>query len=223
MKFSDVKTLEHILKEYSYNSSGPPQPSGNQKHGQTAKAIAQVKKQQQAQQQPAIQPPSNDKVVINPQAAQPVKKKPGHQLKRNEVIRDLESGQPLGVVISPKGQGQYKDKVTIQASNGQIINVDPQLEFSVDVTESSKYRKKFKLKRKIKKLARKGLKEANQELFEINFNRREIATEALDAPIKCGFEAETFWYNVESSSPDEVDGMSVSDIEYEFGDLPDKV
>jgi len=221
MKFSDVKTLEHILKEYSYNSSGPPQPSGNQKHGQTAKAIAQVKKQQQAQQQPAIQPPSNDKVVINPQAAQPVKKKPGHQLKRNEVIRDLESGQPLGVVISPKGQGQYKDKVTIQASNGQIINVDPQLEFSVDVTESSKYRKKFKLKRKIKKLARKGLKEANQELFEINFNRREIATEALDAPIKCGFEAETFWYNVESSSPDEVDGMSVSDIEYEFGDLPD--
>ena len=222
MKFSDVKTLEHILKEYSYNSSGPPLPSGNQKHGQVAKAVGQVKKQQQVQQQPTIQPPSNDKVVINPQAAQPVKKKPGHQLKRNEVIRDLESGQPLGVVISPKGQGEFKDKVTVQASNGQIINVDPQLEFSVDVTESSKYRKKFKLKRKIKKLARKRLKEADQELFEINFNRKSVASEALDAPIKCGFEAETFWYGVESNSSDDVDGMTIGDIEYEFGDLPDQ-
>ena len=57
MKFSDVKTLEHILKEYSYNSSGPPIPSGNQKHGQTAKAVDQVKKQQQVQQQPTVQPP----------------------------------------------------------------------------------------------------------------------------------------------------------------------
>ena len=37
MKFSDVKTLEHFLKEYSYNSSGKPEPSGQQPIGQNAK------------------------------------------------------------------------------------------------------------------------------------------------------------------------------------------
>ena len=33
MKFTDVKTLEHLLKEYSYKSSGKPTPSGDQNNG----------------------------------------------------------------------------------------------------------------------------------------------------------------------------------------------
>ena len=59
------------------------------------------------------------------------------------------------------------------------------------------------LKGKIKKLSRKRLKEAPAELFEINFNRKDIAKEGLDAPVKCGFEAESFFFNVDgySSSP----------------------
>ena len=66
------------------------------------------------------------------------------------------------------------------------------------------------------------LKEADPKLFEINFNRKEIAREGLDAPVRCGFEAETFFYNVEDrGSSDDVDNMSVSDVEYEHGDLPD--
>ena len=66
------------------------------------------------------------------------------------------------------------------------------------------------------------LKEADPKLFEINFNRKEIAQQGLDAPVKCGFEAETFFYSVEDgSSSDDVDNMSISDVEYEHGDLPD--
>ena len=66
------------------------------------------------------------------------------------------------------------------------------------------------------------LKEADPKLFEINFNKKEIAREGLDAPVKCGFEAETFFYSVDDSrASDDVDNMSVSDVEYEFGDLPD--
>ena len=79
------------------------------------------------------------------------------------------------------------------------------------------------LKGKIKKLSRKRLKEADPKLFEINFNKKEIATQGLDAPVKCGFEAETFFYSVDSSSGSNVDDMSISDIEYEYGDMPDQV
>ena len=74
---------------------------------------------------------------------------------------------------------------------------------------------------KIKKRS-KLLKEADPKLFEINFNKKEIAQQGLDAPVRCGFEAETFFYSVEDSrASDDVDNMSVSDVEYEFGDLPD--
>ena len=67
------------------------------------------------------------------------------------------------------------------------------------------------------------LKEADPKLFEINFNRKEIAKTAFDAPVKCGFEAETFFYSVDSrGGNDDIDNMSIGDIEYEFGDLPDQ-
>ena len=45
----------------------------------------------------------------------------------------------------------------------------------------------------------------------------------MELPIKCGFEAETFFYSVDSrGASDDVDNMSISDIEYEYGDLPDQ-
>ena len=85
-----------------------------------------------------------------------------------------------------------------------------------------KKRKIKKLKSILKKINRKRLKEADPKLFEINFNRQSVAKEALDAPVRCGFEAETFFYNAEGrSASDDVDNMSISDVEYEFGDLPD--
>ena len=44
MKFTDIKTLEHLLKEYSYNSSGAPEKSGDQGHGTNAKSIVSIAK-----------------------------------------------------------------------------------------------------------------------------------------------------------------------------------
>ena len=70
-------------------------------------------------------------------------------------------------------------------------------------------------------MSRRKLKEADPKLFEINFNRKEVAQQGLEAPVKCGFEAETFFYNVTESSTDHIDDMSLSDVEYEYGDVPD--
>ena len=61
------------------------------------------------------------------------------------------------------------------------------------------------------------LQEANPQLFEINFNKKEIAKEALDLPIRCGFEAETLWRDLDSSSgSDDIDNLSYSEVEDEI-------
>ena len=91
-------------------------------------------------------------------------------------------------------------------------------------TLAKKILKKLTSKTPLKKLRKRSklLQEADPKLFEINFNKKTIAQDGLNAPIKCGFEAETFWFNAENSgASDDVDNMSVSDVEYEFGDLPD--
>ena len=98
----------------------------------------------------------------------------------------------------------------------------------MDIDESTlakKILKKLTGKKNLTKFKKRSklLKEANPALFEINFNKKEIAQQGLDAPVRCGFEAETFFYNVDDrGSSDDVDNMSVSDVEYEHGDLPDQ-
>ena len=57
------------------------------------------------------------------------------------------------------------------------------------------------------------LREADPKLFEINFNTKEIAAEALDLPIRCGFEAETCWDGHQSSSGTYVDDMGWDEVE----------
>ena len=69
---------------------------------------------------------------------------------------------------------------------------------------------------KIKKRSR-LLKEAEPKLFEINFNKKEIAKEALDLPIRCGFEAESLWSDLDSSGgSDDIDNLSWSEVEDEI-------
>ena len=202
---------------------GAPQPQEYGKAGAVAKAT-QAKKQQQSIVNKQSQSPTTSQapVKVNPNVAQPVDKKFGNQLRKNEVIRDVKSGAPLGIVVSPFGQGDVKDKVVVQAADGNIVALNPQTEYTVDVYESRLLKKRNSLRGRIKKLSRTRLKEAKPELFEINFNKKEIAVEALDAPVNCGFEAETFFYAIDDNRPsDDVDNMSVSDVEYEFGDLPD--
>jgi hypothetical protein len=206
MKFTDVKTLEHFLKEYSYNSSGKPTPSGQQSIGQNAKA--------------------DDKDSITPQI-QPI---PIKNIKKDTAVVD-KKGNELGTVVSTVGNLPAKDSVVVQDKNKKLQVLDKDTQVDVASMEESKLsklakrkNKKLQIKKigsKLKKLSRKRLKEADPKLFEINFNRKEVATEALDMPVKCGFEAETFFYSVNDSRTN-VDDMSIGDIEYEFGDLPDQ-
>jgi len=202
MKFTDVKTLEHFLKEYSYKSSGKPTPSGEQMIGQ------------------------NDKDSITPKGDKKLIK----DVEKNSSVTDLE-GNELGTVVSTVGNLPAKDSVAVQGKNKKIQVIDKDTEVNVDNMGESKLSKLAKRKNKkqqikkigskLKKLARRRLKEQPAELFEINFNTKEIATAGLDAPVKCGFEAETFFFSVESNGSSGVDDMSIEDIEYTYGDLPD--
>ena len=74
-----------------------------------------------------------------------------------------------------------------------------------------------KEKGKVKRLARLGLQEAPEKLFEINFNRKEVIKNSLEAPIRCGWEAETIWTDLEEGGTDDVDNMTLSQIDDEFG------
>ena len=204
MKFTDVKTLEHLLKEYSYNSSGKPTPSGEQKMGGTEKNTGA------------------EFATVNI-----------GDVDNDTKIKDL-NGDPLGTVVSPVGKFPDKNNVVVQTDNDQLQVIDDGTQVDIDSDDkknesklsklAKRKNKKHQIKKirsKLKKLARRRLKEQPAELFEINFNKKEIAIGSLDLPVKCGFEAETFFYSVDNSSSSDVDEMSVSDIEYEYGDLPD--
>ena len=71
-------------------------------------------------------------------------------------------------------------------------------------------------KRKVKQLAKLNLKEAPEKLFEINFNRKETINSSLDAQIRCGWEAETLWENIEGGT-DDVDNLTLSEIDDQYG------
>ena len=207
MKFTDVKTLEHFLKEYSYKSSGKPTPSGDQTMGASKKDSGE------------------EFATVNIS-----------DVDNNTKVKDL-NGEPLGTVVSKVGKLPAKDSVVVQTDDDKTQVIDPNTQVDIDSDAKKNESKLSKLAKrknkkqqikkigsKLKKLARRRLKEQPEELFEINFNTKEIATAGLDAPVKCGFEAETFFYSVESGSGrKDVDEMSISDIEYEYGDMPDQV
>ena len=261
MKFKEVKTLEHLLKqlkEYatpvgdqSTNNTGIGSNAKSQGRisqsiggaGNMAKSIAknmvrgQDSKATQKIKSIAGNVQGTATSIANPgTAGQPssfVSAK-AKDLQKDTEIFDKE-GKALGTVDSPLGDDNFGgvDAVAIKNSKGEYEIKQPDDEMFISQTNEGKLsklakskNKKLKLRKlkgKIKKLSRKRLKEADPKLFEINFNQTSIAKEALDAPVKCGFEAETFFYSVDSSSAsDDVDNMSISDIEYEYGDLPDQ-
>ena len=123
---------------------------------------------------------------------------------------------------------QLSKAMQTPALRNQLANILKKAN-DMDIDESTlakKILKKLTGKKTLTKFKKRSklLKEADPKLFEINFNKKEIAIEALDAPVKCGFEAETFFYSVDGrSASDDIDNMSIEDIEYEFGDLPDQV
>ena len=123
---------------------------------------------------------------------------------------------------------QFTKAMQTPALRNQLANILKKAN-DMDIDESTlakKILKKLTSKKTLTKFKKRSklLKEADPKLFEINFNKKEIAIEALDAPVKCGFEAETFFYSVDGRrASDDIDNMSISDIEYEYGDMPDQV
>ena len=150
MKFKDVKTLEHLLKEYSYKSSGKPTPSGQQSIGQDAK--------------------KDDEDSITPES-QPI---PIKDIKKDSNVIDKE-GNELGTVVSTVGNLPAKDSVVVQDKNKKLQVIDKDTEVDIANMEESKLskiakrkNKKLQIKKrgsKLKKLTRRRLKEQPSELF----------------------------------------------------------
>jgi len=269
MKFKQVKTIKHLLKEYGASSSGSPTPVGQQGMGSMAKQVGKslskkvgatagaardmAKDMVKGQDSKTTQrfksimnrgiSPTMAKKTVSPTVGgvasaniqDPVIKTQAGQVEKGAQIYD-QYGNYAGKIDSPLGDDSAggADAIAILNKQNEYEIKDPKDEVFVANPKANEGKlskiakrkgKKIKiknLKNKIKKLSRKGLSESEQDLFEINFNQRSVEEEALNAKIKCGFEAETFFYNVDKySQSDDVDNMSISDIEYEFGDLPD--
>ena len=239
MKFTDVRTLESVLAEYGM-SSGASTPTSQQKTGATAKANAKPT----TTKAPAKVDKGSPTVTpgLDVKDAEPEKVEPTYtKSKAKDIEVDAEyhndKGEVAGKVVSKVGNNPNPDKVVIQDPKGEYQLVDPDEEVQVlnasklsklsKSTASSfnikKHSKKrlAKLKTNMKKLVRKfKLREQGPEaIFEINFNRKNVAKSALTSPIKCGFEAETVFQDVQDRGDDEEDWL----YEYNWYDIEEMV
>lgn len=237
MKFTDVRTLESVLAEYGM-SSGASTPTSQQKTGATAKANAKPT----TTKAPAKVDKGSPTVTpgLDVKDAEPEKVEPTYtKSKAKDIEVDAEyhndKGEVAGKVVSKVGNKPNPDKVVIQDPKGEYQLVDPDEEVQVlnasklsklsKSTASSfnikKHSKKrlAKLKTNMKKLVRKfKLREQGPEpIFEINFNRKNVAKSALTSSIKCGFEAETVFQDVADRGSDDGDWL----YEYNWYDIED--
>ena len=232
MKFKDVRTIETILAEYGMKQ-GASTPTSQQQTGATAKATATAKSPTTQTKTPTKDlgsPTLGDKIPEpkEPQTPQPLAKK-ASELEVDAEYKD-DKGEVAGKVVSKIGDNPQPDKVVIQDPKGEYQIVDPDQEVFIDgELEEGKIAKKVHkkalnklkphLKRgksKVKKLARLNLHEAQQRLFEINFRKKEVINSSLDAQIRCGWEAESLWEDLEEQS-DDVDNMSIQEVDDNFG------
>lgn len=232
MKSKDFRTVKSVLKEYGM-TSGVSTPVGQQSSGASAKANKVSKSPSQAKSpSPTMQgnvSPSTKKLQRQQQAKiDPFNKVDAGEQELDTVLKDKE-GNEVGTVVSRVGDKPNADAIVIKDPNDQFRVVDPDEEMFVDnpdyVEEKSKLLSKDKkaglLKRKIKKLTRRNKlrEQGTEQLFEINFNQKSIAQEALKLPIKCGFEAETSWEGIYGSGDDDGDWL----YEYNWYDIEDMV
>jgi len=230
MKFKDVRTIESILTEYGMKP-GSSTPTSQQSTGANAKAnkpSPTVDKKTPPQKDLGSPTTTPGLDVKEPEQEQPQ----FTPIKTGELEVDAEykdeKGEVLGKVVSKVGDKPQPDKVVVQDKKGEYQLLDPKDEVFVDLEENKKVRKLSQKstnrlsslvkdgRKKIKKLAKLGLKEADEKLFEINFNRKEVVNSSLDAQIRCGWEAETVWENIEGDT-DDVDNLSLSEVDDQYG------
>ena len=233
MKFTDVKTLEHLLKEYGGSAVGGGGHGANAKANKITKTtsiasgpdvskgsptVNGTPQKDNEPKEPMVQPVQAKDLTVDPKNKNPMMVSMQGKKEPLEVLSPVDDGEnPEALVVKDK-----KGKVFAIAKDQEVIEI-PEGKLSKIAKRKGKKLKIKDLKGKIKKLSKKRLKEADPKLFEINFNRKTLAKEAFDAPVKCGFEAETFFFSVEDNGGrEQVDDMSIGDIEYHYGDLPDQ-
>ena len=242
MKFKDVRTVDSILTEYGMKT-GASTPTSQQSTGANAKANATsptVNKKTPPKKDLGSPTTTPGLDVKDPEQEQEPKFTP---IKAKDIEVDAEyhddKGNVLGKVVSKVGNKPNPDKVVVQDPKGEYQLVEPDEEvqmlnasklsklskstassFNLKKQANHKKNKLKKIRKKMKKLVRKfKLREQGEEqLFEINFNQKSIAQEALKLPIKCGFEAETSWESVYGSDDDD-DWL----YEYNWYDIEDMV
>jgi hypothetical protein len=134
-------------------------------------------------------------------------------------------------VVSPINQGTNKNAVVVQNQKTKeyyALNPDddialPQVngQMQEDISGlamkggafQSKVGKLLRKRNKLKQMVRAAIYDKNDgaPLFEINFNNKDVISQALDAPISCGFEAETVWNDVEGEQ--DLDSMNWREVE----------
>jgi hypothetical protein len=233
MKFKEVRTLESVLLEYGLKP-GAPTPVGSQTSGAVAKTTAPTNPVQQKTDvkkdlgSPTVTPGLE---IPEPEEQQPQTFK-AKDLSDGDDYVDKD-GKPAGKVISQVGAGSQPDKVVVQDPKGeykliepdddvQILNASKLSKLSKSTASSFNLRKQTskkknklkKIKKRMKKLVRKfKLRESDPMLFEINYNTKEVVKQAMDLPIKCGFEAETLWSGLSNTSNDDIDNLSWGEVE----------
>lgn len=209
MKYKNIRTLNTFLKEYGLQP-GVSTPVGGQETGTVAKQS--VAAQGKATNSPSTQKPK----VVQKKAA---------DLDVDSTIK-TNTGVDAGVVVSRVGNKPKPDALVVQTprgdyelvkSNDTVYIDDPkaakpaagQPVAQADMTEDAhklltKIKHKSKKARSIRKLLRNSKFNKQREIvFEINFNDPKLAKSSLNAPISCGFEAETTWPGIEGGEGDE--------------------
>lgn len=232
MKFKDIRTIESILTEYGMKP-GTSTPTNQQQSGATAKAnavssptIQKNTPKTQSKGSPTITPGLNVKEPEQEPEAPQLKKAKAKDMDVDAEYHN-EKGEVAGKVVSKVGDSPNPDKVVVQDPKGEYQLVDPDEEvqilnasklsklsksttssFSLNKQVQHKKNKAKKIRKKLGKLVRKiKLREQGEPIFEINFNSKSLAKSALNAPIKCGFEAETTWPDVMGGMDDDGDWL----------------
>ena len=233
MKASDLNTIKRLIAEYGMKS-GASTPVGQQKSGETAKANKTTKSVMSKSQSSMMnKPPKSPTLQATPQTQ--VGKDQEKVEPTVSAVKDLDTGAMFKnekgdelEVVDTVGNQSNPDAIVAKDKKGEFVTIDPkdEVEIAGEVTEGNDIdrllKRKSKLKRKIKKVLRaQKHKTQGEPVFEINFNNKAVAQSGLNAPIQCGFEAETTWPDVTGGDDDDGDWLEgktwgeVSDLVYD--------
>ena len=215
MKFKDLRSISTLLKEYGM-TPGPATSVGQQNTGSITNKRTQSPSLKVSQ-SPTTQKQKSQAPKLNVAKAGELKKDFQFPDDKGNVLK----------VVSPAGEktsipNDNEDLVVAMNSKNEPVVFDKDADIAFPEMEEGKlgsFVKKArnkslgKLKKTggLRKLGRRGLKENPSELFEINFNNKDVIQNSLDARINCGFEAETVWPNVDHAS-DDPDNLSFSEL-----------